>query len=576
MQKDYNKFYNQNYPNIPQIIPEYWHTNKETQIIQNCNNQPWTDPEFPPEYQSLIGPDSSNVPSCYSDFEWTRARDLLNNNYQVFQDIGPNDVLQGMVGDCYLMCALSAIAERPGLVKRLIDTKEVNSEGVYAVWLNISGKWREIVVDEYFPSRNGKFMMALTKEDEIWPMLIEKAYAKFFGGYNTISGGFEWHALRDLTGAPVEMYRCSALEIDQVWKLLSDADQRGYIMTGGISGGSGGTGGETLRDDGLAGGHAYSIIDTAEVTGSDGRQARIVKIRNPWGNKTEWKGDWSDDSYLWTEEVRQQVGPPIREDGTFWMSIEDFDRRFQRFGICKVNSDFEFNGVEVSGGKRDTLIKFEIQNPGEYTISIDQPDGREFQRQIPASPITVVIGRISGSGVDVLDSKYTDERQLFITLYLEPGEYAALVEASWTHNKANSYIFSTYGPGDGYVQIYEDRAIMDELSKTGGGKKGNSYPFGGDGGIWGGDKSWFDINPFDGNEGIFNIDINDFRVIGGWFGIGGGGSKGVGFGSSIWNMISGGKNFNGGGGGFGFGDLFGGGYSTPVQENFQNGIIFFL
>ena len=30
---------------------------------------------------------------------------------------------------------------------------------------------------------------------------------------------------------------------------------------------------------------------------------RLVKLRNPWG-KGEWKGDWGDDSWLWTPYLK--------------------------------------------------------------------------------------------------------------------------------------------------------------------------------------------------------------------------------------------------------------------------------
>ena len=30
----------------------------------------------------------------------------------------------------------------------------------------------------------------------------------------------------------------------------------------------------------------------------------ILKLRNPWG-KLEWKGDWSDSSSLWNNELKK-------------------------------------------------------------------------------------------------------------------------------------------------------------------------------------------------------------------------------------------------------------------------------
>jgi hypothetical protein len=49
----------------------------------------------------------------------------------------------------------------------------------------------------------------------------------------------------------------------------------------------------------------------------------IVQVRNPWGHY-EWKGDWSDKSELWTDELKEEVNLVERDDGVFWISFEDF------------------------------------------------------------------------------------------------------------------------------------------------------------------------------------------------------------------------------------------------------------
>jgi len=42
-----------------------------------------------------------------------------------------------------------------------------------------------------------------------------------------------------------------------------------------------------------------------------------VNIRNPWG-KTEWNGDWGDNSHLWTQKTLEQVGGHEKgDDGLF-------------------------------------------------------------------------------------------------------------------------------------------------------------------------------------------------------------------------------------------------------------------
>lgn len=44
----------------------------------------------------------------------------------------------------------------------------------------------------------------------------------------------------------------------------------------------------------------------------------------------EWKGDWSDNSSKWTPDVIRQVQNFTRaDDGTFWMSVNDFVRFYE-------------------------------------------------------------------------------------------------------------------------------------------------------------------------------------------------------------------------------------------------------
>ena len=61
-------------------------------------------------------------------------------------------------------------------------------------------------------------------------------------------------------------------------------------------------------------------------------------MRNPWGN-FEWQGDWSDNSPLWTEEMRKAAGnPELHNDGTFWMCYDDFLQHFTSINICRVKN----------------------------------------------------------------------------------------------------------------------------------------------------------------------------------------------------------------------------------------------
>jgi hypothetical protein len=101
---------------------------------------------------------------------------------------------------------------------------------------------------------------------------------------------------------------------------LTAHDATNEIITFGTPGSSD----SSTDDKGLVQRHAFSVLRTATL--SNGQ--RLVQCRNPWGSE-RWFGDWSDDSPLWTEAFKAEVGGVTSNsnDGKFWMSIEDYQAR---------------------------------------------------------------------------------------------------------------------------------------------------------------------------------------------------------------------------------------------------------
>ena len=63
---------------------------------------------------------------------------------------------------------------------------------------------------------------------------------------------------------------------------------------------------------------------------------RLVQLRNPWG-KLEWRGDWSDNSALWTPALRTTLNEGHgADDGKFWMSFGDFIDYFGNVDVCRA------------------------------------------------------------------------------------------------------------------------------------------------------------------------------------------------------------------------------------------------
>jgi calpain-15 len=93
------------------------------------------------------------------------------------------------------------------LIERLFITKEWNKEGIYRVKICKGGEWIEVTVDDLFPCEpNGDPLFTSCIDNEIWVMVLEKAYAKVHGSYYMLKGGFTNEALIDLTGCPTSCY----------------------------------------------------------------------------------------------------------------------------------------------------------------------------------------------------------------------------------------------------------------------------------------------------------------------------------------------------------------------------------
>ena len=68
----------------------------------------------------------------------------------------------------------------------------------------------------------------------------------------------------------------------------------------------------------------------------------------------EWDGDWGDESGLWSKhpaikrEMRKfDTGDKAQDDGTFFMSWDDFLRHFDGIDVCFVNRDMSSLRLDV-------------------------------------------------------------------------------------------------------------------------------------------------------------------------------------------------------------------------------------
>jgi len=318
------------------------------------------------------------------------------------------DIKQGALGDCWLLGAIAAYTEVPGGIQNIFVNRERSPRGKYVVNLYCANekKFVEIEIDDTIPIYDKSLeegyvpqaAFAQPNGNELWAILLEKAFAKFCGSYENLSGGQTVWGLQALTGSeiclrflwePKEKHwarldieaagtkekpravkmtyhqnkgKKEVLGSDRLFKTLRKYNQNTALIAASISG----TGSEEKLPLGLIGGHAYTVLRVEFVDPAGGGflglggaeksdYFKMVQLRNPWG-KGEWEGDWSDKSTKWGEfpKVAKTLNDDDNNtksggdhDGIFWMQWEDFIKHYNNIEVCDRKQSLRDLTLEV-------------------------------------------------------------------------------------------------------------------------------------------------------------------------------------------------------------------------------------
>eukprot|EP00930_Biecheleria_cincta_P060037 TRINITY_DN4572_c0_g3_i2.p1 TRINITY_DN4572_c0_g3~~TRINITY_DN4572_c0_g3_i2.p1 ORF type:complete len:891 (+),score=157.24 TRINITY_DN4572_c0_g3_i2:363-3035(+) len=249
----------------------------------------------------------------------------------LFKDgIQAGDIVQGNIGTCFLLGAIGAIASKG---EKAIESMFIRWDvdvGVYGIRLNVDGEWTYVIVDDYMPvNENGRLIYGSCKDpQEVWVPLLEKAFCKMHTCYEMCDGGHPSEAIAGFMGGVGGRFQVKNVHRrnpERYFKVLKQAKDKGWLLTTGFrprQGGGLGAGkcGEAVLPTGLVVGHAYSVLKVLEAHGN-----MLVCCMNPWGSG-EWTGKWSGANAYgeWTPEMIKATGAELKDDGKFWMCIEDF------------------------------------------------------------------------------------------------------------------------------------------------------------------------------------------------------------------------------------------------------------
>ncbi|XP_012712306.2 calpain-2 catalytic subunit isoform X1 [Fundulus heteroclitus] len=297
------------------------------------------DDMFPPDRKSIGRGILS--PSDLAQVEWLRPAKISQNPSFVVRGLSRFDFGQGVLGNCWFLASIGALTFQDHILRQVAPLEQGFGEnycGLFHFRFWRFGKWVDVVIDDKLPTINGRLIFIQSRnQNEFWPALLEKAYAKVCGSYTDMNAGTPAEAMVDFTGGVHMCIKLSDPPPD-LWELMSRAARYGALL--GCSTPQGETSSFTLSSNGLVQGHAYTVTGVIEML-SGGRPVKMVRLWNPWG-KGEWNGDWSDRSSLWKTVSSQDREKclSVANDGEFWMSLEDFCRFYIDLDMCGLNPNF--------------------------------------------------------------------------------------------------------------------------------------------------------------------------------------------------------------------------------------------
>ncbi len=432
-------------PDLTQNLNPFITSNTNYYKKQAPSSSNFSDTRFPPNNDSFFGKYEGNFvdPSeerrkkntelcklTENDIEWKHIKEVWKDSKIFNQEIKWDDVILGShIPNAYFISVLNALSEFPLLVLQLFKTVSLpDNNGSIEIGLNIDGDWKIVLLDDMIPVKKGtnEPIGANTKNNCLWGILLEKAWAKINGGYINICTGNPREVFETLTPFATVPIEISQENVNTLWKNIRDSDAFQCIMTCTT------INDENIKKNGLVNNHTYNLRKAFEKEYNN-NTIKLIKLINPFG-KGEWNGAWSDNSSNWNQVTMNLFEfSQKKDDGEFYITYEDFLNYFKSISICVPIKPFKSSNFKVDkeNASNVNVIKIRMEEPGILTINLAAKD-YHFHRKI--KPNEKVIYNLilvkAEKNFYYIDSTYNE---ILSTDIQEPGDYILLYHVDY-HN----------------------------------------------------------------------------------------------------------------------------------------------
>jgi len=294
-----------------------------------------------------------SITVCGSDREnhgksgWTPLKTTWEHVNDFFKEMTEfSDPIQGSVGDCWLIAALSAVAwalpydvVHCNRATRSGNEKEhMNKLNFYKKGYGRDGKNKSVEVTEKCLVANGTSILVYARSQdmgEIWPAVYEKAFARWTGPEDSdmpdiasLAGGDPALAMAQLTDRKPQYFDTASRDASTLWGIVR-SHSRSYKTFDPMTAWTHASGSQYTYGSGIAANHAYSILGWAFRNNK-----MYIVMRNPWGFFEPTGGNTYNGVVQMFDETFWRPINMIPKDGVFAIEAESFKDYFACIGLA--------------------------------------------------------------------------------------------------------------------------------------------------------------------------------------------------------------------------------------------------
>ena len=317
--------------------------------------------------------DNSVINSKYDENLFDMALRVFSRD----KEPDPNDIRQGLIPCSHLDSALSSLAEKYNLIKRLFKNDTYNENGLYQIKLCVGGEWTTVVVDDYFPCiPMSSPLVTASQSNELWILILEKALAKVYDCYYNLTCLNLSDFFLTLTGCPSFSYNLENLQNEEKKDIFNKIKnfvlEKKYLVVA-ISKmndlDSNNNNEENEDDTGLTvPNYGYTIIDIKMKY-----KPNLIVLRRVWFDE---KRENNIDNYI--NNLINEYPSLVNEfnDNVLVLTFKDFLKEFSSLAVCltknweevHIRGKFVKIGDEITNNEENE----QVMSKWYYSINLEK------------------------------------------------------------------------------------------------------------------------------------------------------------------------------------------------------------